>query len=71
MVILVNEPPRGGNFAVVPNEGETGSTLFQLQANLWSDSDLPLAYLYEVWGTFYAIYLTLPRPTSQAVGTIQ
>jgi hypothetical protein len=44
--ISINEPPKNGNFIVSPNNGIELNTSFFFESNFWTDSDLPLKYLY-------------------------
>jgi uncharacterized membrane protein len=52
-VIVVNTPPAGGQFSLVPQSGSALSTVFYFFSSMWADDveDYPLMYKYSAYTT--------------------
>jgi hypothetical protein len=44
--VVVNSPPKLGNFVISPTEGEELTTLFSFACSRWQDDNLPLQYQF-------------------------
>jgi hypothetical protein len=46
VTVVVNSPPKLGNFIISPSEGEELTTLFSFSCARWQDDNLPLQYQF-------------------------
>ena len=49
VMVVTNDVPSPGTFAVSPNQGVELETEFLLEASLWSDTEIPLTYSFEIY----------------------
>jgi hypothetical protein len=69
VVVQVNRPPRGGNVSVVPANGMAIRDTFKIQANGWSDNDIPISYSFGY--VFFGVFTQLtPQTPSQSTSVI-
>jgi hypothetical protein len=65
----VNAPPSAGKFLVSPEKGLEMKTLFEFSASEWSDTDIPLNYIFGIrkFDSKYSMYSNIILQTQSEV----